>query len=144
MARRLVRGTGQHGSQGGFGLLEMLVAVGILAMVGVAFMAALGTGYQSQDLTRERVTGENLARAALEKIRSLPYEDTAIPSPYEDDLLTVPTPVGYSISVTTEDFCAPEPGCLPVTDFNIQKNTVTVSRGGKMVVSVEDLKARRG
>ena len=119
----------------------MLVAVGILAMVGVAFMAALGTGYQSQDLTRERVTGENLARAALEKIRSLPYEDTAIPSPYEDDLLTVPTPVGYSISVTTEYFCAPEP-----CDFDdyLQKNTVTVSRGGKPVVTVEDLKAKRG
>lgn len=102
-------------------------------------MSALGTGYRAQDINRQQVRAQNLARAALEEIRFLPYQNSATPSPY---IITVLIPVGYSISVETQDFCLPPPDpCTP--DGNIQKNTVKVFRGEKGLVTIEDLKAQR-
>ena len=118
--------------EGGFTLLEMLVAVAILGLVGVGIMAALGTGFRSQDITREQVRAENLVRGALEEIRNQTY--------LASYTLTVPVPSGYSIAVDTQPYCL-APDCQ--SDDNIQKNTVTVSRDGKHLVTIEDLKTRR-
>jgi len=127
------------GDQGGLTLVETLVALGILGFIGVGFMTALSTGFRSEAIKEEQVLGHNLVRAALEEIRSQDYLDSASPSPYT---ITVPLPAGYSISVDTQDFCWPPPDpCTP--DGNLQKNTATVSRDGDIVVTVEDLKARR-
>ena len=49
----------------GFSLIEMLIALGILGIIGVAFALALSGALWADDLTRERVTSENLARAQL-------------------------------------------------------------------------------
>ena len=118
--------------QRGLTLIEVIVAMAILGFIGVGFMTALSTGFRSQSIKEEQVIGHNLVRAALEEIRSLPYQDSYT--------LTTPLPNGYSIAVVTEDFCWPEP-CIP--DNNLQKNMATVSRDGDIVVTVEDLKARR-
>ena len=128
--------------QGGFSLIEMLVAVSILALVGVGFMAALGSGFQTKGITQERLIAENLARAAMEEIRSQPYQISDSPSPYLP--LTVPNvPNDYAITVTTVNFCvsAGDPACT-TDDDEIQKNTVTILRGGKAVLFLEDLKTR--
>ena len=116
----------------GFSLIEMLVALAILGLVGVAFALALQTALRAQDLTKERVTSENLARAQLEEIRNQGFLVSYTSS--------VPVPSGYAISINTEDYCTPEP-CT--TDGNIQKNTVAVSRGGETLARIEDLKSRR-
>ena len=125
------------GDQGGLTLVETLVALGILGFIGVGFMTALSTGFRSEGIKEEQVIGNNLVRAALEEIRSQDYLTSDSPSPYT---ITVPLPDGYSIAVVTEDFCWPEPCTL---DGKLQKNTATVSRDGAIVVTVEDLKARR-
>ena len=49
----------------GFSLIEMLIALGILGIIGVAFALALSGALRAQDPTRGRVTSENLARAQL-------------------------------------------------------------------------------
>ncbi len=118
--------------QRGFTLIEVIVALAILGFIGVGFMTALSTGFRSEGIKEEQVIGHNLVRAALEEVRSLPYQASYA--------VATPTASGYSVSVVTVDFCWPEV-CTP--DGNLQKNTATVSRDGDTVVTVEDLKARR-
>ena len=129
----------------GFSLLEVIIALGILGFIGVAFMTALSTAFSSQDIVRNHVRGENLARAVLEEVRFLTYQPpSAGPYCYTDcysSSLTVSPTTGYSFTIKTERFCTPEP-CTP-PDHNIQKNTVSVFRDGKPVLVVSDLKARR-
>jgi len=129
---RLGRSISGLNDRSGLTLIEVLVAMAILGFVGVGFMAALGTGFRSQTVKEEQVIGNKIVRAALEEVRSLPYQA----------LYTVATPTasGYSVSVATVDFCWPEP-CT--TDNNLQKNTATVSHDGDFVVTIEDLKVRR-
>ena len=124
--------TGFSRSEPGFSLIEMLIALGVMGIIGVGFSLALQGALRAQDLTKERVTSENLARAQLEEIRNQGFI-TSYTS-------TVPVPSGYAISITTEDFCSPEP-CTP--DGNLQKNTIRVSRGGETKSRIEDLKSRR-
>ena len=124
-----------HRAERGFTLIEVLVALAIFGFVGVGIMAGLATGFRAQDTNRVHTIGENLARAVLEDIRFKPYENDNDYSPF-----SVPVPSGYSFAVTTVPYCAPEP-CTP--DDNLQKNTVTALRGGKAILTVEDLKVRR-
>ena len=79
MARGLVRGTGQHGGQGGFTLIEMLVAVGILALVGVAFMAALGFESDPEPARVGQVEVASLTWPGEDGASG--FEATAVPEP---------------------------------------------------------------
>ena len=130
MLRRL--GAIVRRAERGFTLIEVLVALGIFGFVGLGIMGGLATGLRAQDSNRVHTIGENLVRAVLEDIRSQPYEDSYT--------VAAPVPSGFSFSVTTDPYpCAPE----PCTELNLQKNTVTTFRGGKAILTVEDLKVRR-
>ena len=118
----------------GFTLIEVLVALGIFGFVGIGILAGLGTGFRAQDSNRVHTIGENLARAVLEDIRFKDYEDDNDYSPF-----SVPVPSGFSFTVTTVPYCAPEP-CTP--DGNLQHTAVTTFRGDP-ILTVEDLKVRR-
>jgi len=118
--------------QTGLTLLETLIALAILGLIGVAYLSALNTGFRLEGIIREHVRAENLARAQLEDIRYQPYQDSYT--------VSVPLPSEYSITIDTQPYCAPEP-CTP--DNNIQQNTVKVSRNGKPLLTVTDLKTRR-
>ena len=144
--------------QHGVSMLEIMVAVGILGVAGVALLLGMNTAFRSQDISREQVRGENLARAQLEYIRFVDYD-----SNYSDGctLNAIPVPVcvpppdalipsDYSITVTTSDYCdglGPDglPGgdsdCYPSAE--IQKNAVSVFRNGKGLIVVEDLRTKR-
>ncbi len=139
----------------GIGLLETLVALGVLGFIGVAFMTALGVGFKSTQISEEQVTAENLARTQLEYIRdqgycippSTPYiipQDGGcgtydVPPPG----LTPPSP--YTITFEIAEYCdglGPEPGgCYNVEE--IQKLTAMVFHDGGLVTKIEDLKTNR-
>ena len=120
--------------QRGFNLIEVMVAVGILGLIGSAFMVALQTGTRTQDTVQSQVRAQNLVRAVLEDIRFQPYLDSYT--------VSVPLSSGYSITIDIQPFCNPPPD--PCTsDNNIQKNTVAVSKLGKGIVFIEDLKVRK-
>jgi len=59
--------------QQGVSLLEVLVALFILAVIGVAVIAGVFTSIKGTDLTRTRITAESLARTELEYVFSQPY-----------------------------------------------------------------------
>ena len=129
---QLRSGTTARREQRGITLLEVLIALGILGVIGVVFMAALASVFRAQDLNREQVRAQNLARATLEDIRNQPYLDSYT--------VSVPVPFQYSVTIDTQPYCYPEP-CVSAN--NIQKTTVKLSRGGKPLLFIEDLKTRR-
>jgi type II secretory pathway pseudopilin PulG len=103
-----------HRSERGVTLMETLIALFILAAVGVAVIAGVYTSVKGTDLTRTRITAESLARIELEYVSSQPFKtnwDYSLPN----DSPTYPTgwrapltfPIdysnGYSITVAASE-----------------------------------------
>ena len=117
-----------HGQEG-VGLVETLVAVAILGVTLVVLLTAISTGSIGVATTEERVTAENLARSQLEHTKSQAYQ--AAPASYP----TVTVPAGYAVSA--------EATAISGGDSSIQQITVTVSRDGDTLMTVEDYKVDR-
>ena len=114
------------GNETGVTLIETLVALAILGLIAVAFLSGLTTAAQATFIADQRATAESLARSQMEYVKNLPY-DISYPDPGEYD--------GYSATIGVES--------LPDTDGDIQKITVTISRGGVDILTVEDYKVDR-
>jgi len=119
----------RHGEEG-VGLVETLIAVGILGLALTVLLAAVSTGSLAVSRTEERVAAENLARSQLEYTKSQGY--LAPPASYAT---VTPSPGGYGVVV--------EAASIPDTNSGIEKITVTVSRDGKTLLVVEDYKVDR-
>ncbi len=115
--------------QGGAGLVEVLVAVAILGVTLVVFLAAMSTGSVGVATTEEQVTAENLARSQLEYTKSDTY--LAAPASYP----TVTPPAGYAVSADATS--------IGEGDGAVQKITVTVTRNGETLLTVEGFKVDR-
>jgi len=115
--------------QRGLGLVESLAAVAILGVVTVAFVVALSAGSIAVRESSQEVVTQRLARTQLEYVKGYPYDPEATTYPAVD------APEGYTVSV--------EVASIPDTDTDIQKITVTVSREGEDVLTVEDYKVNR-
>ena len=89
------------GSSRGFTLVEVLIALAILAIVAVAFLSALATASTALILADERTTAESLTRAQLEYVKSQPYNSTAPEATYEN--ITWLIPDDYAIKGLGED-----------------------------------------
>ena len=112
--------------QRGIGLPEAIVSVAILGTAVVTFVAALSAGSIAVREGDQEVVVQRLARNQLEYIKSCPYDTT---------YSTVDEPEGYNISIDV--------GYTADNDADIQKVSVTVSRDGEDVLTVEDFKVNR-
>ena len=97
MSLRGVLATKQSRRQRGLTLIEVLVAVGIMAAIGAAFMNSMSTAYKSAGTLDEQTQAEALARSQLEQIKSLPYQDSGNYS------VTVSLPPQYSMNITVAE-----------------------------------------
>jgi len=113
----------------GLGIVDSLVAVAILGLAASSFVTALSTGSIAVHEEEVELIAQRLARNQLEYIKSYPYDPGASTYP------TVDAPDGYSISVGVSS--------IPDTDDDIQKITVTISRDGQDILSVENYKVNR-
>ncbi len=121
----------------GFTLIEVLVALLILAIIGTGFLMALTIASKAIIIADERTTAESLARSQMEYVKDLDYavlySEPPIPSEYTD--------AGYSATIDVESLPDPEnPGSNLV---GIQKITVTVYHDGNEVLTLEDYKVDR-
>ncbi len=129
--------------QTGFALLEVLIAVGILAAIGVVFMTSLNTAHRSVGMLDEQTQAEALARSQLEKIKDAPYQDSEGSGWYQDQLI-VDLPPQYSMSINVQDITP-----TPTLQVNtLQEITVSVSRptgdgGDRTILSVSTYRTKK-
>lgn len=108
-------------------MLESVLTVAMLGIIGMVFLAGLGTALLSGERMSERVTAVRLAESQLEYAKRLPY--LAPPASYD----TVDVEGPFTVSCNSE----------MVGDGNKSKLTATVSRGGRVLLTLEDYKVNR-
>ena len=104
----------------GLTLLEMIIALGILGVIGTAFLVTLATGNRATGALDQQTQAEVLARSQLELIADVGPCSGAYP--------TVTTPFQYTVNATStyED---------PPTN-KLEKIAVSVSRVGRPILSL--------
>lgn len=135
------------GKSRGIALLETVVALGVLGLVGVAFMSAMTTSFRATDINDDRVTGENLLRTQLEYIRGQSYFTPPGPLPYTvqaGDSYKLPSsvslPAGFTLATEIDVF---NDGTGALNIAQVQKITAKVYRDGKVVSNMADIKTNR-
>jgi prepilin-type N-terminal cleavage/methylation domain-containing protein len=126
-------GPGQN-SERGFTLIEILVAMGILAAVGIAFLGGMITSSKATRIEHMQVTAEGLAKSQLEYIKN---QDYRVDMEYEV-LDPAQIPNGYSIDILGE-YMNPR-GDSTHNDDGLQKITISIARDGETVLTMEGYK----
>jgi hypothetical protein len=58
----------------GFGFVEVIIALVLVGLISIVFLASLGTGYKALALADEKLTAESLAKCQMELIKVVPYQ----------------------------------------------------------------------
>lgn len=111
-------GRGLSGGQEGLTLIEIVVAVGLLAFIAVGFLGGLWTTSKDTGTYDERMTALILVQSQTEEIKAMSYN----PSGYS---VTVMAPVGYTLSVSAVE-----------SQTGKQEVTVAVSHDGHDVLEL--------
>jgi prepilin-type N-terminal cleavage/methylation domain-containing protein len=115
-------------SEKGFTLIEVIIAVFIIATVGVGLLAGLTLTSRVVLSTDNQETARDLAVAEMEYIKSLSYNTSS----YSYNQGLIPSGSNYTVSVIN-----PPPS---LQDGNLQKITVIISRNGTEVIRLADYK----
>ena len=118
----------------GFTLIEVLIAIALLGIIGIAFLGGLSTASKALFLADERTTAESLARSQMEYVKIQDYDPTDTQSYEQVDVPSGDYP-DFTISVNADP--------LNPTDDGIQKITVVVKHHGKEIITLEDYKVDR-
>jgi type II secretory pathway pseudopilin PulG len=110
-------------------LVETLVAVGILGLTLVVFLAGLQTGLLSTSQSDRLSTAHELARSQMEYTKDAAYQSA--PAAYP----TVTPPAGYAVTSNASTISG--------GDASIQQITVQVSKDGAPVFTLEGYKVDR-
>ncbi len=124
--------------QTGFTLIEILVALALLSVIGVAFLNALFTTSKAIAANQESVAVESLASSQAERIKSEDYVPVAAYNPsdsaYRYELIDVPADLlaaGYSAEIN------PPVVIIPGTEgFELQSVAVVIKRNGEAVFTI--------
>lgn len=131
--------------QSGISLLEVLVAIGILGFIGVAFMTSLNTAYRSVGTLDEQTQAEALARSQIEDIKDSAWlTDGQYPG-------TIDLPPQYSIVISVEEAVTgehyPEIWVTDGTEDTLKEITVSVLRtasgGDRAIFSIKFYRTKK-
>lgn len=127
--------------ESGFSLVEILVALGIVAAVAVVFLLGMAASSKGVMVSQQSVSVDSLAKAQMENIKSCEYDYTNNPPNYIAATLTV-LPSSYGIHIAAQRLNA-NPNNDPAMDDGIQQITVTVTRNGATVYTLVGYKVNR-
>ena len=113
-------------SQGGFSLIEMLIATMLLGMVVLVFLASLATGSRAVEVVDTRIELDRLAQSQMESTLSQPF--LLAPASYP----SIAVPPGYAVTVVAELLAGAGP--------DIQRVVVSVYRDGEQRRTLEAFK----
>ena len=123
--------------QRGIGFIETLVALAILATIGVVFLNGLFTTSKIVAISQESVAVESLAKSQIEFIKSQAYIAVANYDPltncYEE--INIPADLagsGYALEINAPVVV---PG-FEVGNFELQSVTVVIKRNGEKVFTI--------
>jgi prepilin-type N-terminal cleavage/methylation domain-containing protein len=114
-------GPARNGERG-MTLIEVLVALGILAAVAVVFLVGMSVSSKGVMVSQEAVAVDSLAKSQMENTKAQPYNIDAITYPK----ITVPQDLvdqGYDVAIVAASLHNPDDG--------IQKITVIVTYNGE-------------
>jgi len=103
--------------------METLVAVAVLAVIGVTFLSALRTSTESVERYEQRVIAVNLTQSQLEQVKAMPYDATG------NYPVVISLPFGYTMSISTEQI-----------DTGKQKVTASVSKDEDFIFKLSTIK----
>ncbi|MCJ7515740.1 MAG: prepilin-type N-terminal cleavage/methylation domain-containing protein [Dehalococcoidia bacterium] len=139
--RRLLRFAGLRSalnSEQGLNLIEVLIALGILAAVATTFLLSMATSSKAVVVNQEQVSGESLAKSQMESIKQ---QDYRVDQQYvELDQVQIPT--GYDIQIKVERLDPRHDASGD--DEGLQKITIIVNSGDKEVFTLEGYKCLIG
>ncbi len=122
--------------QRGFTLFEVLVAVGILGLIGVGLLNALDTNSRAVGILDEQVVATSLATASFEAISNSTYS-----TDYTDLVNNITKPAGYDVDVSYHFSVDGTSWNATYDGQTLQKITIVVLHQGKPVLSMCTYKA---
>ena len=146
----------------GFSLIEVVIALLLLGIIGVALLSGLATASMALVIADERATAESLARSQMEYVKSSGYDPyggpAALPSYTKDgeessthpdyfiwiDAFPIDPDTGeLLIDPDTGDFLIDPDTGDPYDDQDIQKIIIIIKHNGKEIITLEDYKVDR-
>lgn len=122
----------------GFSLLETVIALGIFAAIGVAFLMAVTTSTRATGRLDDGVQAEALARSYLEAIKECDYAPTYATCP---SVTSIDVPDGFVVSTSID--CSTDGGfTFPpcIGGETLERVTIAVSHGERPVLSLTTYK----
>jgi prepilin-type N-terminal cleavage/methylation domain-containing protein len=119
-----------RGHAPGFTLLEVVIAIALIGLIGVAVLSALSTASLALIISDQRATAESIARTQMEYIKdntATPYDgNLTAPHPQYLSLAPgiLPLPANYSVNTTAVRL---DQDANPNNDDGLQQITVTVT-----------------
>ncbi|MCX6010173.1 MAG: type II secretion system protein [Chloroflexi bacterium] len=134
--RTVPRSDSLTGSQLGMTLIEILVALGILAAVAVVFLLGMSTSSKAVMVSQKNVAAESLAKSQMENTKAQQYQLPPYPTPPYSKI-AIPQDLanqGYDVAIVAEPLHPPDDG--------IQRITVTVTRNGETAFTLVGYKVK--
>ena len=141
----------------GFTLIEVIIAMALLAIVAVAILAGLSTGSRAIFVADERATAESLARSQMEYVKNLNVGYVKAPTGGEASYANakISVPPGYEIrsinragveDVSTNIVAVPWDSSRnqpAPDDAGLQKIKLVIYHHGKSLLTLEGYKVDR-
>jgi type II secretion system protein I len=129
-----------HHARQGLTLIEVLIALGILAAVAVVFLASMSTSSRAVIIHQEQVNAEGLAKSQMEAIKLRAYDNNNPPNYDAAKLANIPADYDIDIDAVRMD----PRGDGTAIDDGLQEITVTVTHKGDPVFTLEGYKCLIG
>jgi type II secretory pathway pseudopilin PulG len=125
----------RRADEGGFGLVELVVSISVLALVTLTFAGGMAAALRAYTVSRAETIASQVATEHVESIRRMAYDEVGIPSGNPPGTIVATqsrTIDGYSFTVVTDvEYVNDAVPTAFVTEADYKRVKVTVTQVGK-------------